>query len=84
MFIHVMPGAKEEYIRYNPWRNRIIVRIKEKAIKEKANNYIIDLFSKIFLKRVTITHGKKSREKTIFIRDISKDQAIDILEDILI
>ena len=64
---------------YNEWRERIEIRIKSPPLKGKANKEIINEFSKLTKKDVEITSGHKSRQKTLKIFKISKEEFLDIL-----
>ncbi len=65
---------------YNEWRERIEIRIKSSPLKGKANKEIINEFSKLTKKDVEITSGHKSRQKTLKIFKMSKEEFIDILD----
>ncbi len=81
--IEVSPNSKEERVKsYNQWRNRIVVAMKEKPEKFKVNREIIAFFSSLFdvpQERVKIIGGEKSRQKTIFIRGVNKNEAEQII-----
>jgi uncharacterized protein (TIGR00251 family) len=70
---------KFEIAGYNDWRERIEIRIKSPPLKGKANKEIINEFSRLTKKDVEITSGHKSRQKTLKLHDISKENFLDIL-----
>jgi uncharacterized protein (TIGR00251 family) len=79
--IEVSPKSKNfEISGYNEWRERIEIKIKSPPLKGKANKEIINEFSKLTKKDVEITSGHKSRQKTLKIFRISKDEFLDILD----
>jgi uncharacterized protein (TIGR00251 family) len=70
---------KFEITGYNDWRERIEIRIKSPPLKGKANKEIINEFSKITKKDVEIVSGHKSRQKTLKIFKIAKDEFLNIV-----
>lgn len=70
---------KFEIYGYNEWRERIEIRIKSPPLKGKANKEIISEFSKLTKKDVEISSGHKSRQKTLKIFKMSKEEFLDIL-----
>ena len=71
---------------YNQWRNKIEIKVKEKPKDNKANQEIIETIAEYFNlshKMITITSGEKNREKTILIKNISKQQIIKKIGDSL-
>jgi uncharacterized protein (TIGR00251 family) len=79
--IEVSPKSKNfEISGYNEWRERIEIKIKSPPLKGKANKEIINEFSKLTKKDVEITSGHKSRQKTLKIFRISKNEFLDILD----
>lgn len=64
--IKVIPGAKEEeVIEGEP----LIVKVKERAEKGKANEAVIGVLSHHFKAKVRIVRGAKSRYKLVEIED---------------
>lgn len=83
--IEVTPGSAQFAIKaYNPWRNRIEVKISSPPIKGKANHEIIKEFSNLTKKEVILVKGPGSRQKTIKIFDITKKDFEKILKQFLI
>ena len=65
--VKVIPNSKENKIEKE---NRIlIVRLKEKAEKGKANIALIKLLTKYFNSKVRIVSGHRSRNKVIEIEN---------------
>ena len=64
------PNARENKMEgFDENKRAYRVSIKAKPEGNKANAEIIKFLSKLLKKRVKITHGLKSREKTIEILD---------------
>ena len=68
--IHVVPGSSKSIFPagYNKWRKSLEIRVKSKAIENKANIEVIEkisLFFQIPPKNISIVSGKKSRDKVI-------------------
>lgn len=83
--IEVTPGSAQFTIKaYNPWRNRIEVKISAPPIKGKANQEIIKEFSHLTKREVILVTGQKSRQKTIKIFNITKKDFGKILKQFLI
>lgn len=76
----IIPGSSELGIKgFNPWRNRIIVKLLAKAQKGSANIELIDFLSKLFLINkinISIIKGKHSYQKTIRITGLTRNDAI--------
>ena len=64
--LKVKANAKENKIELKD--NTYYVSIKEKPIEGKANTAIVKLFKKELGKKIRITKGLESREKTIEIQ----------------
>ena len=64
--LKVKANAKENKIELKD--NTYYVSIKEKLIEGKANTAIVKLFKKELGKKIRITKGLESREKTIEIQ----------------
>jgi len=73
--VEVVPGADKESISFDPWRKRIKLKVKGKALKNEANNDVLSFFSKLFDRKVKIFSGEHSRKKTVFIENINPDDA---------
>ena len=71
---------------FNKWRKRIEIKVKSPAKDSMANIEIIKTIAKFFdtpVKNVWIVKGKKSKEKTIFIKKISVNSVVKRLEESL-
>jgi uncharacterized protein (TIGR00251 family) len=78
--IDVSPNAsKFEITGYNSWRERIEIRIKSLPQKGKANKEIIKEVSNLTKTNVEIISGLKSHQKTLLIKEISKDEFLNII-----
>ncbi|MGB9844180.1 DUF167 family protein [Methanothermobacter tenebrarum] len=73
-------SSKFEIGDYNPWRERLEVKVKSPPSKGKANKELIKEFSNIFEKEVKIIHGIKSPYKTLRIKKINKSDFIKKLK----
>lgn len=73
--IAATPNAESTGIKgFDPWRKRILLRIKERPLQNRANREIVDFFSKIFNAKVKIVSGAKSSQKTVEV-SIQADEA---------
>lgn len=68
---------------FNEWRNRFEIRIKQVPQKGKANKEIVKELSKIFNCDVSISKGEKSSQKTIVCYNVSIEDILDKLGEIL-
>jgi len=69
---------------YNPWRKRIEIKVAATAKDNRANVEVINTVAMFFHaseKDVFITHGKKSREKTILIKHITAEEITNRLKE---
>lgn len=81
--IEVTPGSKVLQVPsgYNEWRKRIEVKLSQNAQKGKANEQLIGEISSLFRipsSRVSIESGSLNSKKTVMIKDISRDDVIEI------
>ncbi len=70
----------------NKWRKRIDVKVSAKAKNNQANLEIIKIIAEFFnkpIKNVYITSGKKTKEKTVLIKDIPANTATKKLKESL-
>jgi len=78
--VTVSPNAKRtEVVGYNQWRKAIEVRVKSPPKGGKANTELIEFFRQIFRCDVVIVKGQTSTQKTLLIKDLSKDEVLEIL-----
>ena len=83
--IDVTPGSKSISIpdNYNQWRNRIEVKLTQKAQSGKANDQLVEKISELFgvdKSDITILSGEKGSKKSINITGIGYDDAVFILK----
>ena len=86
--LFVTPEA-EKYIfpsGLNKWRKRIEIKVCAKAKDNLANLEVVKIVAEFFkspIKNVYILSGKKTREKTVLIEDISENTALQMLKESL-
>lgn len=71
---------------FNKWRKRIDVKVSAKAKDNQANIEVIKIIAEFFnkpVKNVYITSGKKTREKTVLIKDVSANTTAKKLKESL-
>lgn len=71
---------------FNIWRKRIDIKVCAKAKDNLANLEVIKIIAKFFkktIKNVYIISGNKNREKTVLIKDVSKDRVVKKLMESL-
>lgn len=71
---------------FNKWRKRIEIKVCAMAKDNQANLEVINIVADFFkkpIKNVNIVSGKKTKEKTILIEDISKNTAHQMLKESL-
>jgi uncharacterized protein (TIGR00251 family) len=64
--IKVVPNSNRDSIEKG---DPLIVRVREKPVKAKANRAVIKLLSKHFNSKVRIVSGAKSKEKIVEVED---------------
>ena len=78
----IIPNSKEfGFAGFDSWSRRIRLKVKNPALKEKANNEIIEKLSKIFGAEVKIIKGLKSGRKEILIRK-DKELVLEKLKEL--
>lgn len=85
--LHVVPGSSQVVFPagYNQWRKCIEIKVRSKAKDNKANNEVIETVAGFFrmpVKDVFLMSGQKSREKTIYLGNISVDKVCSVLEEL--
>ena len=78
--IEVVPNSKKESMEYDEWTSRIKVKIKEPAVKGKANAGVIRKFSVLF-GGCEIVSGNLSRKKTLLVSGSEIENAWKILDN---
>ena len=62
---------------YNQWRKRIEIKVVSEAKGNKANQEVVKTIADYFHtseRNISVVRGEKSREKTLFIKDMSTDK----------
>jgi len=86
--LFVTPNAKKYVFPagFNKWRKSIEIKVCAKAKENMANLETIKIVADFFKKpinNVYIISGKKSKEKTILIKEISVNDVIKMLKESL-
>lgn len=82
--IHCQPGAKVSEIK-GLHGDRLKIRLHAPAIEGKANSELIRFLSEILQisrSHIVLLRGDKSREKTVEVRGLSKDEVLSRLGNI--
>lgn len=85
--LYVEPGASNQALGpYDPWRQRIKVRVTASATKGKANDELAHLLAEhlgVPPKAVQIVRGATTRRKTVRVIGISFETAVATMDPIL-
>jgi uncharacterized protein (TIGR00251 family) len=85
--IHVEPKASGQAIGpYDPWRQRIKVKVTAPASEGKANEEMSRLLGDMFgipAGSVRIVRGATTRRKTVLLMDVTMDTVTQILSPVL-
>jgi len=86
--LHVVSGSFKPIFPagYNKWRESLEIRVKSKAIENKANDEVIEKISSFFQippKNISIVSGKKSKDKVVLLKNLNFSSAYKKLEDFL-
>ena len=86
--LHITPGSKQVCFPagYNQWRHCIEVKLISEPKDNQANQELIKvvaLFFSLSPKDVSLISGEKNREKTISLKNISKQKIITKLGEVL-
>ncbi|MEA2055451.1 MAG: DUF167 family protein [Candidatus Thermoplasmatota archaeon] len=86
--IFVTPKSKENIFPagFDEWRKRIEIKISQPAKDNKANLATIKVISEFFgksIRDICVVSGKKSREKSILIKDISVNNVANKIQEFL-
>jgi uncharacterized protein (TIGR00251 family) len=71
---------------FNKWRRRIDIKVSAKAKDNQANIEVVKIIAEFFnkpVKNVYIISGKKAKEKTVLIKDVSTNTATKKLKESL-
>ncbi len=82
VYITVTVGTNRSEFRINIKNNKLLVFLKEKPIKGKANEELVKQFTKLFKKPVCLVAGCKSKNKTLKIECTNKGEVLEILDKI--
>lgn len=84
VMIEVSPkSAKFQIAGYNKWRKTLEVKLKSPPTKGKANKELVKEFSALTGHTTDIITGHKSRQKTLLIHDMDKNEFYKILGDLI-
>ncbi len=79
----VSPNAKKnEIVGYNEWRKAIEIRVKAPPKGGRANAELIKFLSEVFCGEVEIVRGQTSTQKTVLIKGLGKERAMEILRNV--
>jgi len=70
----------------NKWRKRIDVKVSAKAKDNQANLEVVKIIAEFFnkpTKNVSIISGKKSKQKTVLIKNLSANTVTKKLKELL-
>ena len=85
--LYVEPGSSRRGLGpYDPWRQRIKVRVTAKATEGKANEDMVELLGATFdvaPRDVRILRGATTRRKTVQLMGVSVEAAGEALERVL-
>jgi len=79
--VEVVPGAaRAEFpAGYNPWRNRIEVRVPAPPVNGRANLALVQLVADFFerpVRDVRVVAGETNRQKRLLVLGISRDEVL--------
>ena len=76
----IIPNSSEfRFIGLDSWSKRVRLKIKNPAIKGKANQEIIENLTKLFSTNVEIVKGQLNNQKEILIK-LEKEQIMKIIQ----
>ena len=84
LHLHVTPHSSQTLFPagFDPWRNRVEIKVQAEAHHNKANNEIITTLAQFFHlqhHRVTLVSGQQNREKTVLLQGVSVDNVLKSL-----
>jgi uncharacterized protein len=71
---------------YNQWRKRLEIKVCSPAKDNRANKEVVNTVADFFDKQdkdISVISGEKSRQKTLFVRNISLEHAVTKLRKAL-
>ena len=76
----VSPSSpKSEVQGIDPWRGRLVVKLRAPPEKGEANEELVLILEELFSAPVEVVRGRTSRMKTVHIA-LGKDRVLEILE----
>lgn len=83
--LEISPGSKETSVKgYNQWRQRIEIKLSERAQKGRANEQLISFLSELFnvhSRNVEIMTGMTNSKKTVRIFGKKASEILEILAE---
>jgi len=77
--VNVIPESSKRKIEIKD--NQILIYLKSPAKNNLANEELVNFLERIFNQKVRITKGKTSRKKTIYIANLTEDEAFRLLKE---
>lgn len=77
--IHVIPNSNENKAIVK--NQRIVVKIKSKPVKGKANKELVNLLRKLTGRKVIILHGETAQDKVVDIEGLTEQDLKQILQN---
>ncbi len=77
--VKVSPGSKEFSMEFDEAEKLLKVRLKEKAIKGKANQGLLKALRKALKTPAQIVAGRRSPDKKVFVEGIDEKRARELL-----
>ncbi len=71
---------------FNKWRKRIEIKVCARAKDNLANLEVVKIVAEFFkkpIKNIYLISGKKTKEKTVLIEDISENTVLQMLKESL-
>jgi uncharacterized protein len=75
--VYVKPNSKEFRLQLDV--DGLVVLCREAPVKGKVNKELVKRFSRLFGRKVELVSGFTSREKKFLVKDITKDEAEQVL-----
>ncbi|MCX6798541.1 MAG: DUF167 domain-containing protein [Candidatus Diapherotrites archaeon] len=80
--VRVSPASKEfAFCGLDEWRGSLIVRLRSKPEKGKANQELVERLQEFFSAKVELLSGEKSKEKKLLVH-AKKERLIERLSEI--
>ena len=75
--VYVKPNSKEFRLQFDG--DGIVVLCREAPVKGKVNKELLKRLSRLFGRKVELVSGFTSREKKFLVKEITKDEAEQVL-----